>query len=196
MTEQQFWDHVDASGDCWVWTGTLSHGYGSLWIPGRIHVFAHRYAYELLVGPIPKGLQIDHRCRNLVCVNPDHLEVVTISENVMRGQGFAARHARKTRCKRGHPFDEANTYLVKGGGRTCRRCHADRQDGYRKADPEKYEAINAKWREGNGAEYYAKNHDRIAQRQAALYASNRDQIRTAQNARRARDRAAGIKRAD
>jgi HNH endonuclease len=143
MTEQQFWDKVDASGDCWEWTGTLSHGYGSLWVPGRIHVFAHRYAYELLVGPIPKGLQIDHRCRNLICVNPDHLEVVTISQNVLRGYSVQAMHARQTHCKRGHPFDEANTYLVKGGGRICRRCHADRQDGYRKADPEKYATINA-----------------------------------------------------
>lgn len=83
---------------------------------------AHRVSYETFVGPIPAGLTLDHLCRNTLCINPAHLEPVTIKENVLRGDGPTARNARKTHCDRGHAFDETNTGPNANGGRSCRAC--------------------------------------------------------------------------
>lgn len=113
---------VAGHGGCLVWTARLNHeGYGRFWLRGK-QVQAHRAAYELLVGPIPDGLQIDHGCRNRRCINPHHLEPVTARENVMRGNTPAAENAAKTACLRGHVFDEANTYISPKGSRECRAC--------------------------------------------------------------------------
>lgn len=121
--EPRFWAKVDQRGtdECWVWTG-FRHpkGYGYFRVDGR-SLAAHRVAYELCVAPIPDGLTIDHLCRNRACVNPAHLEPVTMIVNVLRGEGPTAENARKTHCIRGHPFDEENTYWF-NGGRTCRIC--------------------------------------------------------------------------
>lgn len=87
----------DASG-CWLWTGgTVRGGYGQFWLNGK-HVYAHRYAYETLVGPIPDGLQVDHLCRTPACVRPSHLQPVTCRENLMRGNTIAAAHAAGRDC--------------------------------------------------------------------------------------------------
>lgn len=121
IVTERFWASIDrsgdTSGDCWVWTGSrTSEGYGRLLVFG-VHYTAHRVSYELHHGPIPDGLVLDHLCRNVSCVNPDHLEPVTDAENVLRGEGSPARNARKTYCKRGHPLDAK---------RVCRVCrHAD-----------------------------------------------------------------------
>ncbi len=69
--------------DCWQWTGGRSGRYGEFWFDNR-NSTAHRYAYATLVGPIPAGLDLDHLCRNTLCVNPAHLEPVTRSENTRR----------------------------------------------------------------------------------------------------------------
>jgi hypothetical protein len=85
--EQRFWRHVvrDPDTECWEWTAARKNGgYGSFAI-GKGNVYAHRFAYEMLVGPIPEGLELDHLCRNRGCVNPDHLEPVTRQVNVLRG---------------------------------------------------------------------------------------------------------------
>src|ERR1035437_6893898 len=103
----RFWAKVDKTEDCWNWTAhTDGMGYGQLAKPGQHGglVVAHRFAYELLVGPIPEGLQLDHLCRNRACVNPDHLEPVTRRVNILRGVGFGAVNAKKTECPRGHPL--------------------------------------------------------------------------------------------
>lgn len=73
---------IKRSGECWLWTGGHSW-YGAIRI-GRKVLRVHRVVYELLVGPIPAGLVLDHLCENKLCVNPDHLEPVTQSENMRR----------------------------------------------------------------------------------------------------------------
>jgi hypothetical protein len=82
---------------------------------------AHRVAWELMRGPIPRGMTIDHLCRMPLCVNPSHLEVVTLKENVLRGFGSPAMNARKTHCLKGHPLTLDNVYLYRGS-RSCRMC--------------------------------------------------------------------------
>ncbi|HSS09404.1 MAG TPA: HNH endonuclease [Acidimicrobiales bacterium] len=119
---ERFWSKVKITPTCWLWTGNRNpNGYGILGItvvPGRrTKVGAHRIAYELLVGPIPEGLTIDHLCRVRHCVNPAHLEPVTQGENTRRGG-----NAKRTHCLRGHPLDGENLYIKPSGQRTCRAC--------------------------------------------------------------------------
>lgn len=78
---ERFWAKVDKTEGCWLWTGSLLHnGYGSFGVDGQCRR-AHRFAYELTVGPIPEGLHVDHTCRNRNCVRPDHMRLVTNKQN-------------------------------------------------------------------------------------------------------------------
>ncbi len=121
-TVEGFWTKVDRSGECWEWRGGKDRsGYGRLRFGGRL-IQAHRLAYELSVGPIPSSLELDHLCRNRGCVNPHHLEPVTRRENVMRGVGVGAFHARATECPQGHAYSTENTYRDRLGKRYCRIC--------------------------------------------------------------------------
>ena len=124
---ERFWARVVKSPnpyECWEWTGATNRdGYGILWNQGSSgYAPAHRIAYELLVGTIPNDAVIDHLCRNRRCVNPDHLQPVSIGTNVLRGVGVTATNARKTHCKHGHEFTPENTYVDKQGGRQCKTC--------------------------------------------------------------------------
>jgi hypothetical protein len=118
---------IDANG-CWLWTsGIDTGGYGRMSVGSRkdgsrTRVSAHRTSYEAFVGPILEGLTIDHLCRVRRCVNPDHLEPVTMRENLLRGNGWSGRHARKTHCINGHEFTPENINRVKRGGRECKAC--------------------------------------------------------------------------
>lgn len=79
--EQRFWVRVMKTDSCWAWLGAkISTGYGAIRVDGKVQL-AHRYAYQLLVGPIPEGMMIDHQCRQRNCVNPSHLKQVTAAEN-------------------------------------------------------------------------------------------------------------------
>ena len=109
--------------DCWGWRGGFNrYGYAQISLNGTVLV--HRFLYENLIGPIPKDKQLDHLCRNRGCINPSHLEIVSLKENVLRGEGISAQNARKTHCSRGHEFTEANTINRPSGARTCRECNA------------------------------------------------------------------------
>lgn len=132
--EHRFWSVVERGKDCWLWTGPHDR-YGTISVDGRNRA-AHRLAYELVKGPIPEGMQIDHLCRNTLCVNPDHLEAVTSRENTLRGIGPTAVNAAATHCRRGHPFDDANTLIDGRGRRGCKACANLRQKQWRKRNPE------------------------------------------------------------
>jgi len=123
--EERFWSKVNKTNTCWIWTGASDKGYGRLKINGK-SIGAHRISYELHKGIIPEGLQIDHLCRNRICVNYDHLEAVTLRENIQRGlSGSNMRN--KTHCSQGHPYVGNNLYIQHvsfGNGirRKCRTC--------------------------------------------------------------------------
>ena len=129
IAQDRFWpkveEHENYFGECWNWLAKKDRfGYGKFWFNG-LEICAHRFSYEFLKGAIPKGLTLDHLCRVKSCVNPDHLEAVTIKENIRRGNGVAGKNFRKTFCIRGHPLVEGNlkpSVLKKGRGCwTCAR---------------------------------------------------------------------------
>lgn len=121
--QQRFWAKVKKAG-CWIWTGSkMPNGYGHFEYDGKTQL-SHRIAYELIKGKIPKGMTLDHICRYRDCVNPDHLEVVTQKENVLRGIGITAKNAKKTHCPKGHEYTKANTRLDKYNRRYCRKCQS------------------------------------------------------------------------
>lgn len=115
----------EPNSGCTLWLGKVDarHGYG-LVIHRRTHYRAHRFAYESYVGPIDTGLVIDHLCRNRTCINPSHMEPVSIATNTMRGSGPSAMNAQRTTCVNGHAFDEANTRVSSRGTSTRRTCRA------------------------------------------------------------------------
>lgn len=122
-----FWSYVRKTSTCWIWTGgQSSKRYGSF-----RNILVHRYAYEYHKGKIPDGMTIDHVCKQRLCVNPCHLEVVTRWENVRRGNTITGNNERKLCCVNGHEFTEANIYRPKRGGRSCRTCQQKREREYK-----------------------------------------------------------------
>lgn len=116
---------INKTDTCWLYTGQVNNkGYG-VFAVGNTKRGAHVVVYELLVGPVPDGLELDHRCRVTLCVNPDHLESVTHAEN-QRRMGLAQTHCRRA----GHPYTPDNTYRSPRGERRCRKCARNR-DGER-----------------------------------------------------------------
>lgn len=145
----RFWAKVQPPNEqgCWEWTAaTHPDGYGNFSISHGLVVPAHRFVYELLVGPIPADLTIDHVCHNSDpdcpggaacnhrrCVNPSHLEAVPNKVNVLRGLSNAALNNKKTHCIKGHPFDAENTSIDVRGSRCCLTCGRERALRYRTA---------------------------------------------------------------
>ena len=130
-------DKVLVGDDCWEWTAAKDRaGYGFMMHEGK-RLAAHRATYELIVGPIPKGLVLDHLCRNPGCVRPLHLEPVTQKENVHRGLACPKSH-----CHRGHPLSGDNLYVSPKGERKCQACmkilnrkYRDEGRGYTRCQP-------------------------------------------------------------
>lgn len=152
---ERFWEQVNKAGPGgrWLWTGDKhyrpSHCYGRFWIGQewrdgkRIQVrkMAHRFAWEAAHGPVPDGMELDHVCRNTLCVNPDHLRVVTHRENsVDHSLSPFAINAKKRRCKFGHPFTPENTAWHKrpqdrNVSRVCLTCRAWAANSIYRVDP-------------------------------------------------------------
>jgi hypothetical protein len=124
----------EPNSGCWLWIGSVSgHGYGRFH-SGKVSFAAHRFSYEVSRGHIPEQLELDHLCRVRMCVNPSHLEPVPHRENVLRGHGFAAIHAKKNACVSGHPLD--GRYAGRRRCRTCDRMRHARARAVKKAlDP-------------------------------------------------------------
>jgi hypothetical protein len=128
----------DASTGCWNWQGAInSTGYGQVRVNGKTRK-THRVMHELLVGPIRKGLELDHRCRNHTCCNPAHLEPVTHRVNSQRGIRSWQLLA-KTHCPQGHPYSGDNLRLSRHG-RNCRTCEKARNQPRDKAARKAYDA--------------------------------------------------------
>lgn len=137
---KRFWDKVEKTSECWNWTGAkIPGGYGSIWdSETKKSVMAHRKVYELCVGPIPEGFNwtIDHLCKNRLCVNPEHLELVSRGENANRGDGPTGINSRKTHCINGHLLEGDNLYIEPTNGK--RRCRMCRNQSNRDKRREKY----------------------------------------------------------
>jgi hypothetical protein len=115
-------------GECRIWHGSTSGrgSYGQIRVDGVL-LYAHRVAWEVANGPIPEGMQVDHLCRQTLCIRPDHLEPVTPEENMRRSRGWRQKAA----CKYGHPFTEDNVYRDPRGHRGCRTCRRGRLKQWR-----------------------------------------------------------------
>lgn len=120
-----------ADSGCWEWHGTRTRaGYGIAKI-SRVPYLAHRIFYSHMVEELDPELVIDHLCRNHSCVNPAHLDQVTVRENTERGESPIIRLATVTHCPAGHPYDDENTYVAATGGRHCKECSRQRTREWR-----------------------------------------------------------------
>ena len=124
---------------CWVDYSRKANvkGYPVVRI-ARKNVLAHRLSYEIMVGPIPEGMTVDHICGNKVCYNPAHLQLLTRSEHTSLEHQRGVAHnvsdwcANKTHCPAGHEYNNINTYRRPDGGRDCRECRLERTRLWRK----------------------------------------------------------------
>ena len=148
--EERFWPKVLVMENCWEWIGVLNP-YAGIRIGGKMRK-AHRVSYEHFKGSIPEGLELDHLCRNVRCVNPDHLEPVTHRENVRRGARVIGGF-----CSYGHRMTLENTMgrSDNRGGVRCRTCHQDKSELWRKSHPEVGAASQRRYRERHGDEFRA-----------------------------------------
>ena len=121
---ERFWDkvEVDSISGCWNWMGSkFASGYAQFKLTHTKNVRAHRFAYEVNKGKVPKDFVLDHLCRNRKCVNPDHLEIVTQKENMIRGNSPPSLNSKKTHCSKNHPLSGDNLYFH-NNKRYCKIC--------------------------------------------------------------------------
>ena len=120
---------IQITNSCWIWKGRKNSGYGIIQFEKKLYL-THRVFYELTQEHIPSGMEIDHLCKNTLCLNPSHLDIVTHRENVLRSNSVSGVNSRKTLCPNGHPYDEFET------GRRCSICRRIRKlkDYYKNRD--------------------------------------------------------------
>jgi hypothetical protein len=122
-----FLDRINKQSYCWTWVGSIGHdGYGRAYYKGKNNM-AHRAVYRAFVDEIPPEMTIDHLCRNKLCVNPEHLQVASQRDNILRSDNQASINTKKTHCVNGHEYTAKNTYSYKasrgkGIWRACKTC--------------------------------------------------------------------------
>ena len=138
---------IQPTGFCWLWTGKPNQGgYGVQHFQGKLWK-AHRFVYTFLVGPIQDGLVLDHLCKVRICVNPDHLEPVTLPENVRRSKNMGKADtwvkrrdsplllSNRSHCSYGHDLAEVGVSVYrqrnKRTDRVCKQCEKIRRCKYK-----------------------------------------------------------------
>lgn len=152
LAVERFLDKINISNKnfyndipCWEWTASLTKGgYGQFRHNGKT-LYAHRISYEIHMSTIPTNLQIDHLCRNRTCVNPDHLEAVTLKENIQRGLG-GLNNLIKTHCPQNHEYTKENTYIDSKGKRHCKICIKTQSKNWALNNPDKIKESRRKYR--------------------------------------------------
>lgn len=125
-------EKVPPSG-CWVWTGALHHGYGQLTYKGKHHI-AHRFAYEAMHGPIPKGALICHRCDVRECCNPAHVyagDFATNRADMLSRNRWRHPWGARDSCAKGHRYEDVGYRIAKDGSRVCHECMRQHQANFR-----------------------------------------------------------------
>lgn len=124
-----FFSHILSLDGCWQWGGYVQNaGYASF-STSRETILAHRWSYRYFVGKIKAKMTLDHLCRNKLCVNPDHLEQITRTQNIQRAglAGVALHESKKLYCSKGHSYQEhgvryKNGHTAYGTPKYARRC--------------------------------------------------------------------------
>ena len=125
-------ERPDCGDGCWLWKGPVTAGYSKAWFDGR-SITGHRLMYTQFIAPVPRSLQLDHLCRNRLCVNPTHLEPVTSRENNLRNpRSMLSINSAKTRCLNGHALAGPNLYVDPRGRRQCKTCRRNAVYRYEK----------------------------------------------------------------
>lgn len=145
----RFWGAVARApvddGGCWLWLGHVDNkGYGRFHCGGVLHL-AHRIAVTQQYGPIPLDAVADHMCDTKSCVNPEHIALVTHTENSLRSSSPWAENARKDTCPQGHPYSHKD----ERGSRRCSTCQREQATRFREANRD---AINQRQRELRAAQ--------------------------------------------
>lgn len=161
-----FWEKVDKSGECWLWTaGKTTDGYGAWRYPvngKQKFLRAHRFAWLLKNGALEVGKELNHLCRIKLCIRPEHLEEITHKEHMWRTEGsFADRWGNREACEQGHPYTEDNlvAWAIKRGWRKCKTCAKAKYDDWRKANPEKMKAAVQNYKTKNREHVLAKDRE-------------------------------------
>lgn len=119
---------------CWFWIGARDRkGYGRISVPPQKKKLVHRATWEMINGPIPKGMLLCHKCDTPSCVNPDHLFLGSHQDNAddMVAKGRSIKQPKKTHCKNGHEFIPENTFRKENGTKGCAQCRRERSLIYR-----------------------------------------------------------------
>ena len=131
--------------ECWEWKAAkLRNGYGRFW-DGKNNVLAHRFSYKTFIIPISEDQHLDHICCNRGCVNPDHLQILTNKENVLKGNGPTAKNLRKTICKRGHILTSGK-FKQNSEWRICLECARETRRKWLKNNRETARGATRRWR--------------------------------------------------